>query len=80
VKRPSVLTLRLPPGARLGSTRPPPVPRPPPIAWEDRPQRKARTRKYGNEPTKVGDIEFDSKAEARYWVHLQWRIKSSLLR
>lgn len=38
--------------------------------YRDAPKRRDQ-RKYRNEPTVVGDIRFDSKAEAKRWFELQ---------
>jgi hypothetical protein len=49
------------------------------IQYQERRSKKASDptrRKYSNQPVKVDGIEFDSKAEARYWVLLKQRLKA----
>lgn len=44
---------------------------------ERREKAAARGRqKYSNQKTEIDGIKFDSKAEARYWLHLQIRLKA----
>lgn len=48
-------------------------------AYAARREKKAaapQRQKYANQPTTVGGIEFDSKAEARYWLLLQARLEA----
>jgi hypothetical protein len=52
-----------------------PRPRPSLTAWRDSPRTKER-RKYANEPTVVDGVRFDSRAEAKRWVDLQWMLKA----
>src|SRR5262245_17892773 len=44
------------------------------MTWFNRPP------KYGNHRTKVGDIVFDSRREARRHVELQWQVKAGEIR
>lgn len=47
-------------------------------AYQDRREKlaKEKTRKYGNQPVEIDGIKFDSKAEARYYCHLQLLAKA----
>ena len=38
--------------------------------------RRDKRQKYGNIPTEVDGVAFDSRAEARFWAVLKWREKA----
>jgi hypothetical protein len=55
------------------------LPRPSLTDWRDNPRPRTH-QKYGNVKTEVAGEKFDSKAEARRWVDLQWLEKAGKIR
>jgi hypothetical protein len=59
----------------MTTTAPAQRPRPSLLEWRDAPREKSH-RKYANEPTTVDGLRFDSRAEAKRWFDLLWRVKA----